>query len=225
MLQKKRDIEEILRELGEGQCKLQESQREFQKGMQELRESQLKTEESHRKTEESHRKTEESLRELEKSLNKASGDFTRKWGHFLENLIEGDLVSLLRNWGLKEISAEIVPISNIKVPSLDGSEYELDLIASNGDYAIVVEVKTTLTISKIDKFHKNLGMLKDDLPAYKEKKVYACVAYMKTAKETGEEDRVLAYLEECGIFAIKAPGGESNIARISNSKNFKPKTF
>ena len=206
--------------------KIQENQNAFWEGMRKLEESHLKTEESQQKTEKSVRETQESVRELRKSIQEANGNFNRKWGDFMENLIEGDLVSLLRSWGLEMIDAEIRPIPKATVSRGDGTtKYEYDLIVKNGDYAIIVEVKTTLTVPKIDKFLKKLSTLKDDLPAYKGKTIYACMAYLKTSKGKEEEDRVLPYLEENGLFAIKAPGGPSNIASIENSKNFKPKTF
>ncbi len=198
-----------------------------------IKETQLQTEEMRRETEEmrreneeARRKTEESLRELSKELRQHSGEFNRKWGDFMENLIEGDLVSLLRNRGLNMIDAEIQPIPKVVVPRDDGTpKYELDLIVKNGDFAIVVEVKTTLTVGKVDDFRQKLEMLKDDLPAYKNKTVYACMAYLKTDKGEEKEDQVLAYLEEQGLFAICAPGGPANIATITNAPGFVPRAF
>ncbi len=224
--EKRKDSEDIL-------SKIREDQREFWKGMRKLEESQRKTEESHHKTEESHRKTEESLRELQevvkevsKTANKFGGEFNRKWGDFMENLIEGDLVSLLRNWGLKMIDANIQPIPKVVARREDGNpKYELDLIVKNGDYAIIVEVKTTLTVPKVDDFLEKLAQLKDDFSAYKNRTIYACVAYLRTDKGEEKEDRVLPYLEENGLFAIRAPGGPANIATIANSKGFTPKKF
>ncbi len=217
--EKHKDTKNILSEI-------REDQREFWRGMRKLEESQRKTEESQRKTEESRRKTEESLRELKEFVLKLGGEFNRKWGDFMENLIEGDLVSLLRSWGLEMIDAKIQPIPKVVVPRDDGTQkYELDLIVKNGDYAIVVEVKTTLTIPKIDDFLEKLSTLKDDLPAYQGKTVYACVAYLKTDKGEDKEDKVLPYLEENGLFAIRAPGGPANMATIENSKSFIPKKF
>ena len=34
------------------------------------------------------------------NLDKASGDFTRKWGAFMEKLVKGQLVDLLRKKGI-----------------------------------------------------------------------------------------------------------------------------
>ena len=231
--EKRKDSDDIL-------SKVQEDQREFWKGMRELKESQREATESQREFKESMRELRESQRETKifvegvakaaadnyKAICEANGNFNRKWGDFMENLIEGDLVSLLRSWGLEMIDAEIRPIPKATVSRDDGTtKYEYDLIVKNGDYAIIVEVKTTLTVPKIDKFLKKLSTLKDDLPAYKGKTIYACMAYLKTNKGKEEEDRVLPYLNEKGLFAIRAPGGPSNIATIENSKDFKPKTF
>ncbi len=191
-----------------------------------LEELARRTEEGQQKLQESQRKTEESLRELSKELRQHSGEFNRKWGDFMENLIEGDLVSLLRNRGLDMIDAEIQPIPNIVVSRDDGTpKYELDLIVKNGDFAIVVEVKTTLTVNKVDDFLEKLEMLKGDLTAYKNKTVYACMAYLKTDKGEEKEDQVLAYLEEQGLFAIRAPGGPANITTITNAPDFVPRAF
>ncbi len=212
-------LEELARKTEEGHQKLQESHRKTEKSRRE-------TEKSQRKTEKSLREMQEALKELSKELRQHSGEFNRKWGDFMENLIEGDLVSLLRNWGLGMITAEIQPIPKVVVPRDDGTpKYELDLIVKNGDFAIVVEVKTTLTVNKVDNFRQKLEMLKGDLPAYKNKTIYACMAYLKTDKGEEEEDRVLAYLEEQGLFAIRAPGGPANIAAITNAPGFVPRTF
>ena len=220
-MRKNKDWDEFFARLEEYHRKTEESHRKTE-------ESHRETEESQRKTEKSVRETQESVRELRKSIQEANGNFNRKWGDFMENLVEGDLVSLLRNWGLKMIDAEIRPIPKATVSRDDGTtKYEYDLIVKNGDYAIIVEVKTTLTIPKIDKFLKKLSTLKDDLPAYKNKTIYACMAYLTTEKDGKDkgEDRTLTHAEEKGLFLIKAPGGPSRISRIENSKGFIPRKF
>ena len=215
----KRKDEDILREI-------QKNQNEFWKGMRELRESQREFKESQRKTKTFVEGVAKAAADNYKAICEANGNFNRKWGDFMENLVEGDLVSLLRNWGLEMINAETRPIPNVMARRNDGTpKYELDLIVKNGDYAIIVEVKTTLTIPKIDDFLKKLGQLKDDFSAYEGKTVYACMAYVKTDKGKDKKDRVLSHLEEKGIFAIRAPGGPSNITTIENSKNFTPQKF
>ena len=210
---------------------LKEKTDEIRAILREIGESQRQGEENHRKLEESQRKTDESLRKLSEGLNQARGDFTRKWGSFLENLIEGDLVSLLRNWGFhQDIDEKIQPIPNVIAPNDDGTDkYEIDLIVKNGDLAFVVEVKTTLEACDVDYFLEILSELKDDFPAYKGKQVYGCMAYINIKKEKSKkaknEKNALVYAQEKGLFTIRAPGGPANIATITNPKDFRPRAF
>ena len=215
-----RETEEIRRKSEEVHLKIQESQRQG--------------EENHRKLEEAQRKTEEAVRELSKEVKKSSGNFNRKWGDFLENLIEGDLVSLLRNWGFDQhLDENIQPIPKVIAPNDDGTDkYEIDLIVKNGDLAFVVEVKTTLEVSDVDYFLEVLDELKEDFPAYKGKEVYGCMAYINIEKEKDKKGKksknkkdALAYAQEKGLLTIRAPGGPANIATITNPKGFKLKAF
>ncbi len=146
-----------------------------------------------------------------------------KWGRFLENLIEGDLVSLLRNWGFhQDIDEKIQPIPNVVASNDDGTDkYELDLIVKNGELAFIVEVKTTLRVFDIDAFVSKLELVKDDFPAYKGKKVYGCMAYINAEKK---ED-ALVHAQKEGLITIRAPGGPANIATITNPKTLKLRAF
>ena len=215
--EKRRDIEDILREIGELQL---ESKREAQ--------------EFRRESQESRHEIREFFKKLGKNIDKANGNFNLKWGDFLENLIEGDLVSLLRNWGFKNIDEKIQPIPKVIASNKDGTKkYELDLIVKNGDLAFIVEVKTTLRVFDVDVFVSKLEVVKDDFPAYKDKKVYGCMAYIKAEKKkvknltTGqfETEDALAYARENGLITIRAPGGPANIATITNPKGFRPYVF
>ena len=207
------EIKAIFREVGEENRKLQESVRETNK----LAKHAL-----------------ESARENRIAIQYANGNFNLKWGHFLENLIEGDLVSLLQNWGFKNINEKIQPIPNVTASNEDGTDkYELDLIVKNGDFAFIVEVKTTLRVFDVDVFVGKLKELKDDFPAYKDKEVYGCMAYINVEKKEVKNPETkqveiedgLAYAQEKGLITIRAPGGPCNIATITNPKGFVPKTF
>lgn len=197
--------------------------REVSQTQKELGQSQKKTEESLRELHGEHKKTEESLRELhevqrrtEKSLEKTNGNFNNKWGTFMEDLVKGDLVKLLneRKIRVKRTS------SHLQCYRSDNStEAEFDLVADNGEEVVVVEVKTTLTGDKIDKFIKKLKGFKKAFPQYKDKKVYGCVAHLGDHKDAVEE------AEKNGLFIIKAPGGTSDVSTIVNPQDFKPKQF
>ena len=190
------------------------------KGEEALREAQQRTEEAQQRTEEAQQKTEEALQKLTENLNKASGDFTNKWGQFLENLVKGDLVKIL-----KERNIEVVRVQPRLVFRRNKKEAgDFDLVAINGKEIVVVEVKTTLTVKKVKKFINDLKRFKEYFPEYKDKIVYGGVAYLCEPKDK-EAQSAASFSQENGLFVIVSPGGESNVTTISNPQEFEPKTF
>ena len=163
----------------------------------------------------------ESNRELTKNLNAANGNFNNKWGKFLESLVKGDLVKLLseRNIKVDRVQPRLVAFGSNR-----RKVGEFDLVAMNGKEIAAVEVKTTLTKAKVEKFIDRLKMFKKYFPEYANKVLYGGVAFLCEPED--EEARGAAeYAEENGLFVIFSPGGEGDFSTMSNSKDFKPKSF
>ena len=140
------------------------------------------------------------MRELNESLKEANGNFNKKWGHFLENLLEGDLVKLLSG-------------QNIKVEEV-----------------VVVEVKTTLEKDAVGRFLKELTNFKDRVSVYKDKTLYGAMAYMSVkvndrSKEFREYKNASEMAEENGLFLIQSPGGAKDVSKIVNKEGFSPKVL
>ena len=202
----------------EGEKALRESQR---KGEAALREAQQRTEEAQQKTE-------EALQQLTENLNKASGDFTNKWGQFLENLIEDDLVKLLNEQNIKV--EEVFPRLVVKKSGVVTGEY--DLVAVNGEEVVVVEVKTTLEKDDVGQFLKKLATFKGCVSAYKDKTVYGAIAYMglkdpkkDKTKEFKQYKSAFEMAQDKGLFLIQSPGGAKDVSKIVNKEGFTPKVF
>ena len=194
------------------------AEEERRKGEKALREAQEKTEKTLR---ESQQETEKALQELTKNLNAANGNFNNKWGKFLENLVKGDLVKLLseRNIKVDRIQPRLV-ISDPNRRRVG----DFDLVAINGNEIVAVEVKTTLTKQKVEKFMNKLKRFKTYFPEYRDRVVYGGVAFL-CEPESEEAAHAAEYAEESGLFVILSPGGEANMSTMSNSKDFKPKSF
>jgi hypothetical protein len=73
-----------------------------------------------------------------------------------------------------------------------------------------------LRVQDVNYFHEKLWKAKQNMPEYKERKIYGAVAYI-TAE--GASDRMA---ENLGMFVIKATG---NSSAIVNKSNFIPKAF
>ena len=201
--------EESLREVTEAQKETEESLRE-------VAEAQKETEAAQQKTEAAQQKTEIFLRDLGKKIDKVNGDLTNKWGRFIENLVEGDLVNLLAPWDIKVNKVQ----PNLRYSTVEGiPKGEFDLVAINSTEVVVIEVKSTLKDMDIGKFIGKLKKFKEFFPEYKDKMIYGGVAYLRAIKEALERAK------NEGLFIIKAPGGECKISTITNEKGFKPTEF
>ena len=100
--------------------------------------------------------------------------------------------------------------------TIDGKQYEFDIIVHNGDEIIVVEVKTTLDVDDVKHFIEKLKCFKKVFPEYADKKIYGAVAYI--VADAGSDK----YSENKKLFVIKATGDS---AFIVNARDFKPRSF
>ena len=143
-------------------------------------------------------------------MRRAEDLFTSQWGRLVESLVEGDLVKLLRQRG---VEVEAVA-SRIRLGQAL-SEREVDLLATNGEEAVAVEVKTTLRPPDVDRF---LGLLAHPplLRYVGTRRLFGAVAYLQEHKGTAR------YAERKGLFVIRATG---NSASILNPPTFQPRDF
>ena len=211
------ELQQIVKDLAIGHQKLLEAQQKTEEAQQKTEEAQQKTEEAQQKTEKGLMELRESVKKQGENLDKASGNFTRKWGAFMEKLVKGQLVDMLRKKG--------IPVNLVmrKLEIMDKKRNdklaEFDLLAVNGDEMVVVEVKTTLSSDKLNKFIQKLVKYKHRLPVEERKKVYGAVAYLDDDKESKQE------AIEAGLFVIEAPKRDGDFAKIVNDEDFRPKPF
>ena len=151
------------------------------------------------------------LDETIEGLKTAKALFETQWGKLMESLVDGDLVKILQEQGIKV--TETYP--NVKRKN-ETEQWEYDIIAANGTEIVVVEVKTTLKVWNVKDFLKNLEQFKKRLPKFKENKIYGAVAYLRS------EEKSTIFAEKKGLFVIRATG---NSASLINKKTFKPKSF
>ena len=98
--------------------------------------------------------------------------FTGHWGKLMDALVDGDLITLLRERG---ITVDYT-FNNLKRDH-DGRTWEIDILAANGTE--VVEVKTTLKVREVDHFLETLRHFHRLMPEYGGKLAYGAVAYLK----------------------------------------------
>ena len=196
------------RQMKETDKKMQETDRQMQETDRQMKETDKRMQETDRQMKQTDKLMEKQIKETKRLEDL----FTGQWGKLMETLVEGDLIKLLKE---KEIPVEQTA-QNLK-GTCEGRDWEIDILAINGDEVVVVEVKTTLTVSYVDNFIKNILKRFTLLsPLYKEKTIYGAVAYLKANQGSH------TYAEKKGLFVIKATGSSSSII---NEKGFRPKKF
>ena len=243
------EIQQVIKDLGEAQQKTEEAQQKTQAVLQEVAGEQKKTEAAQQKTEEAQqktqavlqevageqKKTETALQELKqemanfkqhvekqgRDLHRSIGHINGRWGQFMENLAEGDLLDLLRG---QDIGVDKV-LPNLLALEDDGHtrKAEYDLVAHNGEEVVVVEVKTTLFEREIDIFIDKLKQFRSYFPAWKKYKVYGAVIFMGEARD--EIGSAAQYASKEGLLLVRCPKGAAGMAEIVNPKGFAPKLF
>ena len=200
----------------------QETDRKIQENDRLLRESKLENDrrkqETNRKIQENDRLLQKTQKKLEKMieenklhLKQIDSRWGNEWGKLIEALIEGNFIDLLNKKGLKVKKAN----PNYK-GRLHDKEKEFDIVATNGKEIVVVETKSTLTKSKVNKFLKVMGLFKEYCPEFGALTVYGGMACLKGSPE------VLSYAESQGLLVLKVSGHN---AVLTNKPSFKAKVF
>ena len=179
--------------------------------MMENREQMKETDRRMAETDRKMAETDRQMKETDRRMKKLQYMFTGHWGKLMEALVEGDLVNLLQKEGIQVNRT----FPNIK-GEFQGQRWEIDIVAVNGQEAVVVEVKTTLTQKDVKQFIKLMKLFTVLNPEHKDKKIYGAVAFLKANNSAD------IYAEKQGLYVIKAVGSSSSIV---NKKSFKPKTF
>ena len=147
------------------------------------------------------------LKEANKQIEVGLNLFSTQWSKLIQFLIEGEIVRLFKE---KQIEIEYTS-TKIKGKGLD-----FDIIAHSGTKIIVVEVKTNLKVSDVEKFKSKLGKINTMMQTYRHQEVYGAVAYLKADEQSD------TYSESKGLWVIRATGDS---ASIIDREHFKPKIY
>ena len=203
------------RRAAENDRKIEENDRLIEKIRQEtdrkIQENDRKIEENDRQAAERKAETDRKIQENDRLIKKIEGRFGTQWGELIEALIEGSLVEVLNERGIRV---------NRAVPNYTGrragKKKEFDVIALNGHEMAVIETKSQLSRKKADEFLDVMRVFKEYCPEYGALKVYGGVACLKGREE------VFSYAESLGLFVLRVSGKN---AVLLNRKKFKPKVF
>ena len=201
------------------------TQQELEKAIQEVwalfRETSERFKETDRRFKETDKRIERLSQETDKKIGRMSlkveevsktvAALTGKWGRFVEGLIAPGTISMFKERG---IGVEKV-YQRVKAHK-DGREIEIDILAINKEYAILIEAKSSLGISDVDEHIERLKAFKVFFPEYSDRKVVGAVAGITIEEEADK------YAYRHGLFVI---GQSGETVRILNDKKFRPKVW
>lgn len=143
--------------------------------------------------------------------NKALAGLTSKWGRFVEGLLIPAVEHLFEQRGIPV--EKVFPRAKARK---NGRTLEIDILAVNQEYVVLIEVKSNLSVNDIKEHLQNLSEFKFFYPEYADKKIVGAVAGIVIDEGA---DR---YAYQAGLFVI---GQSGETVKILNDKNFVPKTW
>ncbi|MGL4942867.1 MAG: hypothetical protein ACRC46_06725 [Thermoguttaceae bacterium] len=158
------------------------------------------------------RRMEAESKKTEKAIRKLGDQFNSQWGRFVEALCANQVIPLLNSRGIEVHHTS--PRVKRELPK--GGQYEIDILAVNGDTIVAFEVKTTLRPEDVDHFAAKLGVIREMFSEYKNYRVLGGMAYLR------DDSFAAQNAQKCGLFTILATG---NGATITNDESFAPKEW
>lgn len=173
--------------------------------------SQKDTEARFRETDKKFQETDKKFQETDKKVKEAFELFTSQWGRLMESLVEGDILRILNERGIK-----VQDTSTRRKGSYEGQNYEYDIIAHNGKETVVIEVKTTLKVKDVKNFIQKLKNTRKFLRMADDDIIYGAIAFLQA--DAGSE----IFAQNQDLFVIRATGDS---AAIINPMDFIPAKF
>ena len=156
------------------------------------------------------RQMKETDRKVAEAL-KAVADLGGKWGRFVEGLVAPAAETIFKGWGI-ELDKVFTRVKARK----NGEMMEIDILAIDGEYAVLIEVKSTLGLDNVKNHLAQLERFKTFFPEYTDRKVLGAVAGIVI------DEGVDRYAYQQGLFVITQSG---ETVKILNDQHFKPRTW
>ncbi len=200
----------------ESQREIKASREEFKESREEIlrmsKETDKRFQESREELLRMSKETNRQFKETDKKINKISGMFSTQWGKLMEALVEPACLKLFKGRNIDVTRT----YKNVKIKN-NQVDAEFDVVLANGTEVVVVEVKTDMSIEKVNHFINQLAVFRTYMPEYADKKLYGAVAGIKYSEESDK------YAYRQGLFVLRNSG--DYVLEIANSEGFEPKLF
>ena len=205
------DVWRLLAELTTAQ---KETDRQLKATDRQLKEADQRFQETERLLKQKSQETEQQFRETDRKIrevNKQIGDLGGKWGKFVENMVAPACETLFLKRGIP-----VHQVSQRVKKRLDGQTLEIDVLVTNENHILVVEVKSSLGVNDVKELKSDLTRFRQFFPEYAQKQLYGAVAGIEI------EEGADRYAYRQGLFVL-AQAGET--VSILNNADFEPKNW
>ena len=176
-----------------------------------MKEQARETDKMWRETDKKWRETDKRFEETARLISELREEYKDRWGELVESLVAGNLMRILkeRNFSVEKIRQRV---RNYK----GEPNYELDLVASNGEEVVVVEVKSSLNVEAVKHFISQLELVRSSSRRFRKQRMVGAVAFLKDHCDASR------MAMNRGLLVIRATGDS---AAIINDEDFVPKRF
>lgn len=149
---------------------------------------------------------------MDRRFRQLEGLFGNQWGRLIEALVEPGVLRLFQARGI-----DVHNVYRRALAQVGGNSMEIDLLLENTNEAIVVEIKSQLTVEWVNDFLEELTRFHHFFPKYKGYRLYGAVAGLNVAQD------VARYAYRRGLFVLSVTGNE--MVQILNDAKFRPQDF
>ena len=209
----KQDILELLdRQAKEFHERLLESDKNMEKSRIELDESLRK---SRIEFDESLKKSQKESEKSRKDFNKRLGQITGTWGKFVAEMVKPKIMKLFKDKGIpiKTTYQNVVGLLDDKM------YYEIDLLLINSKIAVVVEIKSSLSVDDVKEHLVRLEKIQKVQPERLDLRGATLMGAVAGMIVENDADR-FAYKH--GLYVLRQKG---NLVEIINDDEFVPKEW
>ena len=166
------------------------------------KETSRKMEETDRKMKETDRLQKENAQYM-KEVGKRLGDFTNSFGDIVEYMVAPKLQDKFREFGMDfQITSKDIKYHDHK----NDIQFQIDIFLQNGDFAMLVEIKATLTISDINKHIERLQKMRKYADLHNDKR-----KFLGAVAGIAISDDVKEYALEQGFYLVEPTGEDFHI--------------
>jgi hypothetical protein len=171
----------------------QETDRKMQETDRRMKETDRQMKETDRKFQE----TERLMRESSEKLNRKMGELGNKLGSVVEHMIIPDIEKKFNEMGYTFENVS----TNLKMKDSSGNTYaEVDIALENGDYVMLIEVKTDLKTEHVKEHKQRMETIRRMGRRWPDKKLLGAMSAAIV------EDNVREYAKKNGFFVISQAG-------------------